>query len=168
MLCGWIDSRHSPLLRNELSAIPVTWSSSGLVATSLIARFMGPAWGPPMADRTQVSLILAPWTLLSWLISIEPPLKADVTKSRFVDFPVKEISVFATVYARSVESHSYLGRGGGYQIRLWYDTHINRVPIILKSEETEKNWFSNQYHQCILLICCSYNCKNNISLFSAR
>ena len=31
----------------------------------LIARFMGPTWGPSGADRTQVGPILAPWTLLS-------------------------------------------------------------------------------------------------------
>ena len=29
------------------------------------ARFMGPTWGPSGADRTQVGLMLAPWTLLS-------------------------------------------------------------------------------------------------------
>ena len=31
----------------------------------LIARFMGPIWGPSGADRTQVGPMLAPWTLLS-------------------------------------------------------------------------------------------------------
>ena len=35
--------------------------------TSLIARFMGPTWGPSGADRTQVGPMLAPWTLLSGL-----------------------------------------------------------------------------------------------------
>ena len=32
---------------------------------NLTARFMGPTWGPPGADRTQVGPMLAPWTLLS-------------------------------------------------------------------------------------------------------
>ena len=32
---------------------------------SLIARFMGPTWGPSGADRTQMGSMLAPWTLLS-------------------------------------------------------------------------------------------------------
>ena len=32
---------------------------------SLIARFMGPTWGPPGADRTQVGPRWATWTLLS-------------------------------------------------------------------------------------------------------
>ena len=35
------------------------------MVTSLIARFMGPTWGPSGADRPQVGPILAPWTLLS-------------------------------------------------------------------------------------------------------
>ena len=35
------------------------------VAATLIARFMGPTWGPSGADRAQVGPILAPWTLLS-------------------------------------------------------------------------------------------------------
>ena len=30
-----------------------------------IAWFMGPTWGPSGADRTQVGLMLPPWTLLS-------------------------------------------------------------------------------------------------------
>ena len=36
--------------------------------TALIARFMGPTWGPSGADRAQVVPMLATWTLLSgWL-----------------------------------------------------------------------------------------------------
>ena len=38
---------------------------SGNYMVSLIARFMGPTWGPSGADRTQVGPLLAPWTLLS-------------------------------------------------------------------------------------------------------
>ena len=39
----------------------------GHMMGSLIAMFMGPAWGPPGANRTQVGPMLAPWTLLSGL-----------------------------------------------------------------------------------------------------
>ena len=35
------------------------------IIESLIARFMGPIWGPSGADRTLVGPMLAPWTLLS-------------------------------------------------------------------------------------------------------
>ena len=38
--------------------------SSRFSYISLIARFMGPTWGPPGADRTQVDPMLAPWILL--------------------------------------------------------------------------------------------------------
>ena len=38
--------------------------------TSLVARFMGPTWGPSVADRTQVGPMLAPWTLLSGTVSL--------------------------------------------------------------------------------------------------
>ena len=34
---------------------------------SLIARFVGPIWGPSGADRTQVGPMLVPWTFLSGL-----------------------------------------------------------------------------------------------------
>ena len=37
----------------------------GCWRSALIARFMGPPWGPPGVDRTQVGPMLAPWTLLS-------------------------------------------------------------------------------------------------------
>ena len=40
------------------------WNQNNWI-NSLIARFMGPTWGPSGADRTQVGPILAPWTLLS-------------------------------------------------------------------------------------------------------
>ena len=56
---------------------------------TLIARFMGPTWGPSGADRTQVGPMLAPWTLLSgyyhyylltllyYYIYLYPMLRAD-------------------------------------------------------------------------------------------
>ena len=43
---------------------------------TLIARFMGPKWGPSGADRTQVSSTLAQWTLLSGEL-IEPILSGN-------------------------------------------------------------------------------------------
>ena len=48
----------------------IHYPNSWLVAKiSLIARFMGPTWGPSGADSTQVGPMLAPWTLLSGIIS---------------------------------------------------------------------------------------------------
>ena len=39
-----------------------------ILVPSLIARFIGPTWGPSGADRTQLGPMLAPWTLLSGLL----------------------------------------------------------------------------------------------------
>ena len=39
-------------------------SCSELKAATLIARFVGPTWGPPGAGRTKVGRVLATWTLL--------------------------------------------------------------------------------------------------------
>ena len=52
--------------------------------STLIARFMGPMWGPPGAARTQVGPVLATGTLLSGYIS-EPSvlLQRPYTSSRF-------------------------------------------------------------------------------------
>ena len=36
---------------------------------SQIAKFMGPTWGPPGSCRPQMSLMLAPWTLLSGMLT---------------------------------------------------------------------------------------------------
>ena len=40
------------------------------IITTLTAKFMGPIWGQPGADRTQAGPMLAPWTLLSGNIYI--------------------------------------------------------------------------------------------------
>ena len=39
------------------------------LTTSLITRFMEPSWGPPGAGRTEVGPMLAPWILLSGIVS---------------------------------------------------------------------------------------------------
>ena len=51
---------------------------------SLIARFMGPTWGPSGADRTQVGPMMVPWTLLSGIqfpTAIYCNAESDVSRS---------------------------------------------------------------------------------------
>ena len=50
---------------------------------SLIARFMGPAWGPSGADRTQVGPMLPPWTLLSGLLLQSDAVACLLTSAAF-------------------------------------------------------------------------------------
>ena len=61
---------HHPPLDWRINDFLKTW----IAAVSLIARFMGPTWGPSGADRTQVGPMLAPWTLLTGI------LKHDTSK----------------------------------------------------------------------------------------
>ena len=60
-ILGWRRQSWIPSPRE------MTTSSSYIVDNiiTLIARFMGPTWGPSGADRTQMGPMLAPWTLLS-------------------------------------------------------------------------------------------------------
>ena len=63
---------------------PVTMSTS-----ALITRFMGPKWGPPWADRTQVGLMLAPWTFAVWVVTSKQ--MAETAKSPEVPIPGTEL-----------------------------------------------------------------------------
>ena len=48
--------------------LDVTFSNCVILwKTTQIAKFMGPAWGPPGSCRPQMGPMLAPWTLLSGL-----------------------------------------------------------------------------------------------------
>ena len=60
---GWMHQGHHYI------AYAVMISSLVLRMASLIASCMGPTWGPSGADRTQVGPMLAPWTLISGMIS---------------------------------------------------------------------------------------------------
>ena len=59
---------------NYATIISMPWSHH--MCTSLIARFMGPKWGPSGADRTQVGPMLSPWIcylecfLLQWIVFV--------------------------------------------------------------------------------------------------
>ena len=62
----WINTSHqksTPVVKSRCNINQDIWISS------LIARIIGPTWGPSGADRTQVGPILAPWTLLSGMLS---------------------------------------------------------------------------------------------------
>ena len=76
VLCKWYYIRKSKLKTlYQIWKYFNTWLNKKLhenVAdnkTSLKAMFMGPTWGPPGAEGTQMGPMLAPWTLLSGLSS---------------------------------------------------------------------------------------------------
>ena len=55
------SSHKGPVMRKAFPCHNIVMS----IDMSLIARFMGPTWGPSGAYRTQVGPMMAPWTLLS-------------------------------------------------------------------------------------------------------
>ena len=59
-----IDRAHNMVNQNVMITQGLAHPFQAFRA-SLIARFMGPTWGPSGADRTQLGPMLAPWTLLS-------------------------------------------------------------------------------------------------------
>ena len=65
-----IKSLQLDLLEHRMPIVEKMWHqddspTNGCQMTSLIARIMGPTWGPSGADRSQVGPMLAPWSLLS-------------------------------------------------------------------------------------------------------
>ena len=56
---------HVQEAQTDVAGVPQATTASKGRITSLIARLMGPTWGPSGTDRTQVGPMLAPWTLLS-------------------------------------------------------------------------------------------------------
>ena len=62
----WHLTQWSPLtvLTTQRACNKRHWHDCALQKQSLIASFMGPTWGPPGANRTQVGPMSASWTLL--------------------------------------------------------------------------------------------------------
>ena len=52
---------------------------------SQVARFMGPTWGPPGDDRTQVGPMLAPWTVL---LGVSIPVQVSLAVYRHAQFNI--------------------------------------------------------------------------------
>ena len=74
-ISDWVNNRETGDLRRHRANfvfIVMNYIISACWLISLIARFMGPTWGPSGADRTQVGPMLAPWTLLSGMIYMQP------------------------------------------------------------------------------------------------
>ena len=74
---GWINSLASWNLLQaitwsnvDLSSVALALTGLQLLLTSLIAKFMGPTWGPHGSCRPQMDPMLAPWTFLSGMLKI--------------------------------------------------------------------------------------------------
>ena len=67
----WYYPNTQSEVKNERQLSQRQQLDISLFRWSQIARFMGPTWDPPGADRTQVGPMLAPWILLSEVISCQ-------------------------------------------------------------------------------------------------
>ena len=68
-----MDTRSSADIALIARFMGPTWGPSGARSSAditLIARFMGPTWGQSGFDRTHAGPMLAPWTLLSGNVDI--------------------------------------------------------------------------------------------------
>ena len=75
------------------------WYSLEMLKASLIAKFMGPTWGPPGSCRPQMGPMLAPWTLLSgmpqrlqWISRLSPRQTLGFSDATWSLFASKIIS----------------------------------------------------------------------------
>ena len=64
-ICTWVPRRVMNTSITLFCEQPHYQADPWMRMKTLIARFRGATWGPPGADRTQVGLVLASWTLLS-------------------------------------------------------------------------------------------------------
>ena len=96
----WITRTYQYPPRHNKSinlAVPMTYGGSlySQQCISLIARFMGPTWGPPGADRTEVGPMLAPWTFYLGCLETDTHIRSvgyfniETFFARYEDFHYK-------------------------------------------------------------------------------
>ena len=82
----WISLTKDQESRNRFHIMMSSW----LPKAPLIARFMGPTWGPSGPCRSQMGPMLAPWTLLSaHYLSPHPVPREEISKHE--GKPVSEV-----------------------------------------------------------------------------
>ena len=105
----------------------LTWLNFWRSSSALIARFMGPTWGPSGADKTHVGPMLAPWTLLSgWFCKCAPPWMLPPLDFPF-DIWIEQVT-FGLLYVMFRSSTRTFYRGfPGFAIDCPYDVWCRRL-----------------------------------------
>ena len=139
----------------KLFGLAFVWRAlvSLILISSLIEGFMGPSWGPPGADRTQLRPMLALWTLISGIY-----FNASSTQ------PTKRV-IYVWVYAGQLFSRQRL------LIWLWI---IILTCIISGCINHQQKWLFNQHHRQIphakfvaMILCplTTYPCDEDVRYF---
>ena len=113
---------------------------------SLIARFMGPTWGPSGADSTQVGPMLAPWTLLSGMMLGDWERSAVVgTDDKRTDqlifssiFNLQSICITIYHFNRMCSEHEVRKEIRNSDIRLLYTRIRTDLNILATSRASKK------------------------------
>ena len=71
----------------------LSWLLVKLPRTPLIARFMGPTWGPSGADRTQVGPMLTRWTFAIWAW-FHPSVQLLFNDSLYVSIHMNHFAIY--------------------------------------------------------------------------
>ena len=143
---GWFSPYSTPWLPSASEAIPMT--------SSLIAKFMGPTWGPSGADRTQVGPMLAPWILLTGLVPVKQSGLAGLLHSHSWVFPdarratLKNMSKWITWILKDLGP---LYRHESTLIPTWISNYIHHEVCNEKTSMVAPLKFGNRYVIHILL-----------------
>ena len=114
-------------------------------ASSLIAMFMGPIWGPSRADRTQVGPMLAPWTLLSGIVS-------QITNNSTVLFnSVFKLTSNKTSKLYITGPHGIWGFPWSIAIHLWIPNTNGQFPVDFP-HKGPVIWKAFPWHGIVMLV----------------
>ena len=137
------------------------WTKQG---TSLIARFMGPTWGPSGADRTKVGPMLGPWT---WLLGIF--LQYDLHWVFFIDLKIwpvfieasTALSVWVMTNAKQRDLIEVPWACWPIQLPVLSDRH-QVAQMIEISDRMTWSMVSYIFHQLLQILNTRYNIFNNL------
>ena len=114
----------------------------------LIARFMGPTWGPSGAGRTQVGPMWAPWTLLSGV-----SLWGETTSDRFPSQRASNVESVSTWWHHHVTCYNQTQLFGAFLFfshDLVFYIFIDQGYIIAPASLIQNSWTIHKWHIHVL------------------
>ena len=152
-------SRVFPWYCSQMNATRLHWrwfnvgSSIGVASGTLIARFMGPTWGPPGADRPQVGLMWATWTLLSGQ-QVVTWTKVDYIRWRYMaSLGHNELTVLGTVsgtLGKYTSKRLWLSMTQYYVLLITRNMSVIAIPFGISGAVTARSWVVSISKRCTI------------------
>ena len=114
------------------------WITHHELCTSLIARFIGPTWGPSGADRTQVGPMLAPLTLLSGMVCVA---------LCWFDHIINFTPILPELFSSHCGTHNVVPVSMHWAFRIWVDKTNESTDHRLYNQGTTK------YNKIVCIFC---------------